>query len=227
MKRQKMQMLLLGIVLIICAAGYAAADRITSSKEAAEQKKEEGEYAALSFDQSMLTQLQIASENGTLALSYDGESWEFIDDIDAEMAAEGSNSETDAEDSTAVEDSAAEDSAEDSAEEDGAKEASAKTYEVNSSKADEILEALANLTCTNEMTDVTDMEQYGLDAPKATVSVTLSDGTPHTVEIGVENTMISCHYLRVDGGDTVYTVSNDTYELLCQTDTEVAQEAAE
>ncbi len=224
MKRQKMQMLLLGIVLIICAAGYAAADRITSSKEAAEQKKEEGEYAALSFDQSMLTQLQIASENGTLALSYDGESWEFIDDIDAEMAAEGSNSETDAEDSTAAEDAAEED---DTAEDSTAEETSAKTYEVNSSKADEILEALANLTCTNEMTDVTDMEQYGLDAPKATVSVTLSDGTTHTVEIGAENTMISCHYLRVDGGDTVYTVSDDTYELFCQTDTEVAQEAAE
>ncbi len=100
-------------------------------------------------------------------------------------------------------------------------------YEVNTSKADEILETLADLTCTNEIEGVTDLTQYGLDTPQTTITVTLSDGTVHTVEIGGENTMIDCRYVRADGGDTVYTLKKDTCKLISQTDTDIAQESAQ
>jgi hypothetical protein len=204
MKKQKTQMLVLGVLLVLCAAGYLLAARISEKKEAKEQQKEEGEYTALSFDQSELTQLQITSESGTLGLSYDGENWSFIEDIDALMSADESEDE----------------SSESQTEEN-------TSYEVNASKANEISAALSNLTCTNEITDVSDLSQYGLDEPSATIQITLSDGTEHTVEIGSENTMISCWYIRADESDVVYTIKESTYELFLQTDKDVAQEAAE
>ena len=208
MKKQKIQMLVLGVLLALCAAGYLLAARISEKKEAKEQQKEDGEYTALSFDQGELTQLQITSEGGTLNLSYDGENWSFIDDIDALMSADESEDES--------EDESSERQTEENT-----------SYEVNASKADEISAALSNLTCTNEITDVSDLSQYGLDEPSATIQITMSDGTEHTVEIGSENTMISCWYVRADGSDTVYTIKQSTYELFLQTDTDVAQEAAE
>ena len=192
MKRQKTQMLILSILLAVCAAGSLLAGGVAAKKEAAKEQKENGEYTALSFDQTLLTSLKITSEEGTLELTFDGDAWEFVNDIAEEMGTE-----------------------------------EAAEYEVNPSKANEILKTLADLTCTNEIEGVTDLTQYGLDAPQTTITVTLSDGTVHTVEIGGENTMIDSCYLRADGGDTVYTLKKDTCELISQTDTDIAQESAE
>ena len=97
---------------------------------------------------------------------------------------------------------------------------------MNSSVANEILERLASLTSSNEVNHVTDMEPYGLDAPVLTVTITLQDETQHTVEVGSRNEMISAYYIRVDDGDTVYTLSDSDYSLLNKTDTDAAQEAA-
>lgn len=259
MKKQRIQMIVLSVVLILCCAGYFAARAYSTKVEEEEQQKEEGEYTALSFEKDELSQLKISGENGTLWLNYDNGDWSFVNDIDAEEAAlngtteesadADSTEETSTEDSSEAEtteeeengDSAeadteaseesteestegsTEESTEDSSTEDSTEDESG--YEVNSGTANQILEKLASLSCTNEINSVTDMEQYGLDEPVMTVTLTMTDGTVHTVEVGDLNSMITAYYIRVDDGNTVYTMSTSNYSLFNKVDTDVAQEA--
>ena len=102
-----------------------------------------------------------------------------------------------------------------------------KTYEVNTSAADEIRDTLANLTSQNEIAAGEDESEYGLDKPAMTITVTLSDGAEHSVEVGSLNSMLQAYYIRVDHSDTLYTMSETDHDLLCKTDTDLAQEASE
>ena len=72
-------------------------------------------------------------------------------------------------------------------------------------------DALSDLSSDNEITDVTDFTQYGLDSPVMTITITLSDGSTHKLEVGDYNSQISEYYLRVDDADTVYTISSTIY----------------
>ncbi len=252
MRKQRIQMVILSVVLLVCCAGFLAARFYANAEEEKEKEKEAGIYTALSFEKTDLRQLSIVGEKGELALAYDGSSWSFVNDIDAEETAlsgdDASGAETSADASELSEETDTETSAEasedevetagdaeDEAEtsenaEDDAEDAEKTeevTYEVNSSVANEILERLASLTSSNEVNHVTDMEAYGLDAPILTVTITLQDETQHTIEVGSRNEMISAYYIRVDDGDTVYTLSDSDYSLLNKTDTDAAQEAAE
>ncbi len=218
MKKQRIQMVILSVVLLICCAGFFAARFYASAEEEKEKEKEEGIYTALSFEKNDLCQLTIVGEDGELALAYDGSAWSFVNDIDAEEAA--------LQDTKKSESETSDDASTEGEETDSDEEASV-TYEVNSSTANEILETLARLTSTNEVNHVTDMQPYGLDAPVLTVTITLQDDVEHTLEVGSRNEMISAYYIRVDGGDTVYTMSDSDYSLLNKTDTDVAQETAE
>lgn len=102
-----------------------------------------------------------------------------------------------------------------------------KTYEVNTSAADEIRDMLANLTSQNEIAAGEDESEYGLDKPAMTITVTLSDGAAHCVEVGSLNSMLQAYYIRVDHSDTLYTMSETDHDLLCKTDTDLAQEVSE
>lgn len=102
-----------------------------------------------------------------------------------------------------------------------------KTYEVNTSAADEIRDTLANLTSQNEIAAGEDESEYGLDKPAMTITVTLSDGAEHSVEVGSLNSMLQAYYIRVDHSDTLYTMSETDHDLLCKTDTDLAQEVSE
>ena len=102
-----------------------------------------------------------------------------------------------------------------------------KTYEVNTSVADELRDTLANLTSQNEIAAGEDESEYGLDKPAMTITVTLSDGAEHSVEIGSLNAVIQAYYIRVDHSDTLYTMSETDHDLLCKTDTDLAQEVSE
>ena len=250
MKKQRIQMIVLSVVLILCCAGFFAARAYSTKVEEEEQQKEAGEYTALSFEKENLSQLKISGENGTLWLNYDNGDWSFVNDIDAEEAAlnstteesvdvksteeasteESSEAETTVEeendDSAEADTEASEESTEESAEESTEDSTEAESgYEVNSGTANQILEKLASLSCTNEIDSVTDMEQYGLDEPVMTVTLTMTDGTVHTVEVGDLNSMITAYYIRVDDGNTVYTMSTSNYSLFNKVDTDVAQEA--
>lgn len=102
-----------------------------------------------------------------------------------------------------------------------------KGYEVNASVADELRDTLANLTSQNEIAAGEDESEYGLDKPAMTITVTLSDGAAHSVEVGSLNSMLQAYYIRVDHSDTLYTMSETDHDLLCKTDTDLAQEASE
>lgn len=102
-----------------------------------------------------------------------------------------------------------------------------KTYEVNTSAADELRDTLANLTSQNEIAAGEDENEYGLDQPSMTITVTLSGGAEHSVEVGSLNAMLQAYYIRVDHSDTLYTMSETDHDLLCKTDTDLAQEVSE
>lgn len=102
-----------------------------------------------------------------------------------------------------------------------------KTYEVNTSAADEIRDTLANLTSQNEIAAGEDESEYGLDKPAMTITVTLLGGAEHSVEVGSLNAMLQAYYIRVDHSDTLYTMSEADHDLLCKTDTDLAQEVSE
>lgn len=102
-----------------------------------------------------------------------------------------------------------------------------KTYEVNTSVADELRDTLANLTSQNEIAAGEDESEYGLDKPAMTITVTLSDGAEHSVEVGSLNSMLQAYYIRVDHSDTLYTMSETDHDLLCKTDADLAQEVSE
>ncbi len=245
MKKQKTQMKLLVVVLLVCLLGYYAAVKLADQKEAEEERKENGEYTALSFEASDLRRITVTGENGTIDLNYDGEAWSFVNDINAEEAALAASAETEAtaeteapeteataetEDSVTAETKAPETEKEETdtenASEDSEEEAT-MYYEVNATTANELLQDLSDLTCTNEIIDVTDLVQYGLDEPVMIITAEMADGTVHTVEVGDENTMISCRYIRVDGVDTVYTWNNSTYRLFNKCDTDIDQQTTE
>lgn len=102
-----------------------------------------------------------------------------------------------------------------------------KGYEVNASVADELRDTLANLTSQNEIAAGEDESEYGLDKPAMTITVTLSDGAEHSVEVGSLNSMLQAYYIRMDHSDTLYTMSETDHDLLCKTDTDLAQEVSE
>lgn len=102
-----------------------------------------------------------------------------------------------------------------------------KTYEINTSVADELRDTLANLTSQNEIAAGEDESEYGLDKPAMTITVTLSDGAEHSVEVGSLNSMLQAYYIRVDHSDTLYTMSETDHDLLCKNDTDLAQEVSE
>lgn len=102
-----------------------------------------------------------------------------------------------------------------------------KGYEVNASVADELRDTLANLTSQNEIAAGEDESEYGLDKPSMTITVTLSGGAEHSVEVGSLNSMLQAYYIRVDHSDTLYTMSEADHDLLCKTDTDLAQEVSE
>lgn len=47
-------------------------------------------------------------------------------------------------------------------------------------------------------------DEYGLDAPGASVTVTAKDGTSHTIQIGKQIVSGAGYYVRLDGSDSVY-----------------------
>ena len=102
-----------------------------------------------------------------------------------------------------------------------------KGYEVNASMADELRDTLANLTSQNEIAAGEDENEYGLDQPSMTITVTLLGGAEHSVEVGSLNAMLQAYYIRVDHSDTLYTMSETDHDLLCKTDTDLAQEVSE
>lgn len=67
---------------------------------------------------------------------------------------------------------------------------------------------VAPLTAEKKIENVTDMEQYGLTQPQASVTVETTSGS-YTWYIGDKNDVTGDYYVSLPDDDTVYTVSAD------------------
>jgi len=67
---------------------------------------------------------------------------------------------------------------------------------------------LASLRGTRRLDGVTNLADYGLTAPAMTVTLTLVDGTGHTLKIGAKAPAESGTYSLADDNPTVYLLSN-------------------
>lgn len=210
MRKQKIQLAVLLAALLLFTMGFYAAKSISIREEKKEKAKEAGEYTALSFDADDLVKLEIKREEGNLELDFHEGRWSFVKDINLEM-----------------EELSSEDASEETGTETKEQNEEEKGYEVNASVAEELRDTLANLTSQNEIAAGEDESEYGLDKPSMTITVTLSDGAEHSVEVGSLNSMLQAYYIRVDHSGTLYTMSETDHDLLCKTDTDLAQEVPE
>ena len=246
MKNQKKQLIILLGILAVCVIGYCAAGAYAERKETADAEAE-AEYEVLSFESSDVVQLEVNGSAGTLLLGYDGGAWTFLNDISAEMAAISETDETTA--AAAGEDSGS-DETEETGEESGSGEGAAAEadeeeadtgdegtqnadtgseaqYEVNSTTANTILGYLEEITSTYEITPEEELSAYGLEDPSMTVTVTMEDGTVYQLVFGDYNEMLGEYYFYVNDSDTLYTMSNYTYNILNKSDTDLADEIEE
>ena len=82
-------------------------------------------------------------------------------------------------------------------------------FPVKQSLADQMLQALGNITSTQVITDVYDYAQYGLESPTMTLTVSLGNGSSD-LTIGNQNPLTEDYYIRIDTSkNTVYTISAD------------------
>lgn len=87
--------------------------------------------------------------------------------------------------------------------EDGWVYAEDETFAVNSDYLDQMLDALAEITSSRTITDVEDWDQYGLEVPVCTITVTTD--TTHTLSIGLETSIGGQRYFS-NGDGNVYLV---------------------
>lgn len=168
MKKQKIQLIIL-LVILGCAIGaYFAAKAYSAHKEASEKSPTYTAFSLSDDDVSGIQNITVTNDAGGFNVNHDSDAdtWSFSDFPDETV------------DTTQI-----------------------KT----------MTDALSDLSSDNEITDVTDFTQYGLDSPVMTITITLSDGSTHKLEVGDYNSQISEYYLRVDDADTVYTISSTIY----------------
>ena len=221
MKKQKKQLIILLVILLVCVAGYFGATMYSSYVEVQEEIAE-AEYEVLSFEDADLAQLQIEGSAGELLLTYNGSTWSFVNDIDAQM--EALNGTEEAETAEAGETDAGDEEADGTQD---AEEAETALYEVNTTTASTILGYLDSLTSEYQVTPNEDLSEYGLDDPSMTITLTMTDGTVYTLVFGDYNEYISAYYYYLDDADVLYTISSYTYNILNKCDTDLADEVEE
>lgn len=72
--------------------------------------------------------------------------------------------------------------------------------------------ALADITATRALENVTDFAQYGLDESQSVISYTTADGASVEILTGDYNDVSGEYYAQLAGEHTVYTVSGDYME---------------
>ncbi len=82
-------------------------------------------------------------------------------------------------------------------------------FVLDTEKVDSLLQNVLTIQADMEITGVTDFAQYGFDDPLAEVALTLQDGTVYELVFGHFNEITSQYYLRVNGKDTVYVLSDN------------------
>ena len=95
-------------------------------------------------------------------------------------------------------------------------------FPVNQTYAGNMQSALASVTSSRTITEVTkDLASFGLDTPAVQVIATLDDGTTTSIAIGDEAPVVGGYYATVDEGSEVYIVTAAFYNCFIYTLTEM------
>ena len=90
------------------------------------------------------------------------------------------------------------------------------TFDVDESIVDGMLSDVAYLTAQDYFDAYESLDNYGLDAPQMTVSMTLADGSTLKLMLGDYNDIVGTYYLMVEGDSNLYVVDStllDTFEV--------------
>ncbi|MPM58336.1 hypothetical protein SDC9_105167 [bioreactor metagenome] len=82
------------------------------------------------------------------------------------------------------------------------------TFPLNQDNVDTMLTAVSKIEATREISDASELSEYGLDKPSCTITATTSGGEETKLSIGNKNDLTSEYYLTLNGGKTVYTVDD-------------------
>lgn len=77
-----------------------------------------------------------------------------------------------------------------------------------------ISDTLAKLSATRALTEVTDLEPFGLASPSWTVEIALADGQTHRLQIGEKNPAGGYYYIKKEGEPAIYMVFASTIQGL-------------
>ncbi|MGQ9458815.1 MAG: DUF4340 domain-containing protein [Anaerolineae bacterium] len=75
-------------------------------------------------------------------------------------------------------------------------------------------DSLAHLSATRALTDVTDLEPFGLATSSWTVEVALANGEIYRLQIGEQNPSGGSYYVKKEGDPTIYLVYASTVQGL-------------
>ena len=83
---------------------------------------------------------------------------------------------------------------------------------LNQNTVNLMLNKLSPLTAEQEIAGVTDMSQFGFDAPTRVIRYETAENA-YTVEIGAFNPVSDVYYMRVDEQGTVYVITSSIYNV--------------
>lgn len=84
-----------------------------------------------------------------------------------------------------------------------------KDYPINQSLVSQMASSIVSLTATREISDVTDLSQFGLDDPDIVVNVVYSGDKEYEYMVGDYNDYNKCYYYKISGSDSIYTVTDN------------------
>ena len=88
-------------------------------------------------------------------------------------------------------------------------------FEADADKVTSLISSITSMTATRKIEDVSDLSEYGLDAPGQTVTLTDADGNETTICWGSNNTTTGDDYVYcTDDDKVVYTVASSVQSSL-------------
>jgi len=168
MKKQKKQLLIWGILLVVIVAGLVITrmyNNNQATKQAQAEEEEQARLQILTLAESSITSITYTYEGETIALSKNDETWQLESDPEATV------SETMVSNMTAK---------------------------------------LMSFYASERLTDLSDIDQFGLVDGYETITVTTDSGETHTIYVGDWNSISSMYYvMSADADGVVYMITSD------------------
>lgn len=79
-----------------------------------------------------------------------------------------------------------------------------------------LLTQAGKMTASEKLDEITDLSDYGLDAPENVITIETSEDTV-TLDVGNCNDMLSEYYIKKEGSDDVYLTDSTTAKLFTKT----------